>query len=214
MCNVQGNDNPPHGGDEKKKREQFPVDVKIVKAISFEVNDGRGDLVRLVIMNDRATQRYASYREYHSGQGCLPLDDVSSFTMRSRTIEDSQEAIDAFLGSASEPMEVPQIVSFCRGIHSPSGARCRLYKAIDPDDDTRMMGVFIEQDAQGNLERITWYKTWYASSAFHSTPERLEFTLVRSDNGAPSLDLNDIGGWTWHYSTYFGVGLSSQEVKA
>ena len=208
MPDLPGSDHVPRNDGEIKIREQFPVDVKIVRGVHFETNDGRGDLLRIVVMNDRATAQYASYREYHGGNATIFVDDVSSFTLRSRRIEETQQAIDGVLGSMSTPLEIPQVVSFCRGVHSPSGARSRLYKAVDPDDSTKMMGVLIEQDARGRLERVTWYKTWSASAAFVAIPDALEFVLVRGESGAPSLDPNDIGGWAWHYSTTFGIGPS------
>ncbi|MDI1436520.1 hypothetical protein [Polyangium sorediatum] len=198
-----------HRGDgETKIQEQFPVDVRIVRGVHFETSDGRGDLLRIVVMNDRATTQYASYREYHGGNASIFVDDVPSFTLRSSRIEEDPRAIDGVLGAMSAPLEIPQVVSFCLGIHTPSGARCRLYKAVDPDDSTRMMGVLIEQDARGRLERVTWYKTWSASAAFFTIPDALEFALVTNESGTPSLDPNDIGGWAWHYSTNVGIGPS------
>ncbi|MDI1480544.1 hypothetical protein [Polyangium sp. y55x31] len=193
---------------ETKIREQFPVDVKIVRGVRFETNDGRGDLLRIVVMNDRTVAQYAPYREYHGGNAAIFVDDVSSFTLRSSPIEETQQAVEGVLGAMSAPLEIPQVVSFCRGIHTPSGARCRLYKAVDPDDDTKMMGVLIEQDARGRLEQVTWYKTWSAGAAFAAIPDALEFVLVKDESGAPSLHPNDIGGWAWHYSTSFDIGPS------
>ncbi|MDC3956334.1 hypothetical protein [Polyangium jinanense] len=208
MPELPSDGHAPRGDGETKIWEQFPVDVKIVRGVRFETNDGRGDLLRIVVMNDRATAQYASYREYHGGNIAIFVDDVSSFTLRSSRIEETEQAIDGMLGVMSTPLEIPQVVSFCRGIYTPSGARSRLYKAVDPDDSTKMMGVLIEQDARGILERVTWYKTWSAGAAFAVIPDVLEFVLVKDERGAPSLDPNDIGGCAWHYSTTFGIGPS------
>jgi hypothetical protein len=155
MSDLPSDSHTPRGDGETKIWEQFPVDVKTVRGVRFETNDGRGDLLRIVVMNDRAIAQYGTYREYHGGNAAIFVDDVAAFTLRSSRIEETEQAVEGMLGAMSTPLEIPQVVRFCRGIHTPSGARCRLYKAVDPDDDTKMMGVLIEQDARGRLERIT-----------------------------------------------------------
>jgi hypothetical protein len=202
-----------HNNDERDGHEQFPVDT-LVRKVWLDTHGPGGDLIRIVVMSNHATPRYSAYREYHYGHTDVSVEDITSFTLRSGTIAGTEQAIDDFVGSMPMPLDIPQVVSFCRGIHSPSGARKRLYKAIDPDDNTKMIGVLIEQDSQGMLAQVTWYKTSEASALFHSTPDSLDFDLVKDENGAPSLDPNDIGGWTWHYSTNLGIGLSSPRVTA
>ena len=198
--------------DAKKAKgwEQFPVDIKVIRAVRFDTNTYRGDVLRVVVMNDLTADQYSAYHEYHFGNTEISIEDISSFTLRSCTIADTREAIAEFIGSMSTPLDIPQVVSFSCGIQSPIGDRKRLYKAMDPDDNQKMLGLLIEQDSQGVLTQVTWYKTWEASAAFCSTPETLEFEVVKDENGVPSIDPNDISGWTWYYSTTIGVGLSAQ----
>lgn len=193
----------------KRHLEQFPVDVKI-RGYRFETD--AGDLLRIVVMSDNVTTLHARYREYHHGSNAVFVDTVGKFMLRSTSIERSEQAIEAFAQGMSAPLDIPQIVSFTQGIQTPSGAKCRLYKAIDPDDASTMMGLMIEQDNHGNLERVTWYKAWAASSAFREVPANVEFTIVKDENGSPSLDPNKIGGWTWYFSTTIGIGLSAPPI--
>ncbi|UQA57421.1 hypothetical protein [Polyangium aurulentum] len=212
MHRVDPDINDNRDDQEHDGHEQFPVDIKVVRTARFHTD--RGDLVRIVVMNDCTTPQYSAYREYHFGNAEVSVEDVTSFMLHSSTIPSTQEAIGEFVGTMSTPLDIPQVVSFCRGIHCPSGARKRLYKATDPDDNTKMLGVLIEQDEQGKLTQVMWYKTWEARAAFRSVPDALEFQLVTDESGTPSLDPNDIGGWTWHYSTSLEIGLSATEIKA
>ena len=63
-----------------------------------------------------------------------------------------------------------------------------------------MIGVLIEQSTAGALTKISWYKTQEASAIFATTPTALEFEVVKNSAGEPSLDPNDIAGWTWYYT--------------
>lgn len=202
----------PSSNELNRQREQFPVDVKIIRGVWFETE--LGDILRIVVMSDNVTARHSSYREYHYGTRAVSVDSVSHIVMRSRSIEHTAQAIETFAQGMSDAIDIPQVVSFVVGIQSPMGAKCRLYKATDPDDTTKMVGLLIEQDSQGNLQRVTWYKAWNATSAFRETPTNLAFELVRDESGAPSLDPNKIGGWTWYFSTTVGIGLSGLTINA
>ena len=186
--------------------EQFPVDTAHVTRISFDTHVTNGDLVRIVVMNGMATTQCSPYREYHYGNAGISLEDVAAFTMRSGTLAVTQTAVDGFVNSMPLHLDVAQSPSWSRGVHSPSGARNRLYKAADPDDRTKMIGVLLEQDTQGALTQITWYKTQDARALFQSTPDALDFELVKDERGQPSLDPNDIAGWTWYYTTSIASG--------
>lgn len=187
--------------DENDTNEQFPVDTHEVRKVRFDIIGKGIDFVRIVVMNDKSTPQHKAYHEYHYGNTGVSVEDVTSFTMLSGTMAGSQEVIDGFVGSMAMHLDIPQAASFCRGVYAPSGARKRLYKATDPDDSTKMIGVLIEQDAQGKVGQITWYKTRDANALFQATPSTLVFELVKDGNGAPSLDPNHIGGFTWYYST-------------
>jgi len=198
----------PSSNDRRGGKEQFPVDIKVTKGIRFETD--LGDLMRIVVMSDCTTQLCLPYREYHYGNATISVEQVRALLMRSTKLEASGQAIEEFSNGMSVPLNIPQVVGFRRGIHKPMSASSRLFKAVDPDDSTKMIGLLIEQDAQGNLAQVTWYKTWEADAAFRSTPEQLAFEIVQDDQGAPSIDPNDIGGWAWHFSTNVGIGLSEQ----
>lgn len=194
----------PH--DEREGNEQFPVDTKCLTQVCFDTNVANGDLLRIVVMNDRTTPQCVAYHEYYYGNLGVFLEDLPAFTMRSGPLEGTQQAVDGFVGSMSLHLDISQTASWDRGVHVPQGARNRLYKAIDPDDSTKMIGVLLEQDEHGRLTRITWYKTQNARDVFRSTPDTLNFELVKDERGAPSLDPNDIAGWTWYYTPSIAGG--------
>lgn len=196
---------------QRTDREQFPVDVK-VRGIRFTTD--LGDIMRIVVMSDQATTRYQPYREYHYGNTAVPVDRVDTILLRSVIIGTSDKDIDGFAQGMAAPLDISQVVRFSRGIYNPSASSCRLFKATDPDDATQMMGLLIEQDAQSNLVQATWYKTSEATAAFLRVPEQLEFQLVKNGQGMLSVDPTDIGGWTWHHSTNFGIGLSAPSIRA
>ncbi len=191
---------------ERARDEQFPVDAKVLTKVRFENSVINGDILRIVVMNDQDTPQHSAYHEYYYGNLGVSLADITAFTMRSGRLESTQEAVQRFVGEMGLHLDISQNAIWDRGVYSPSGAVKRLYKAIDPDDRTKMIGVLLEQDEHGSLTRITWYKTQDAKDLFHSTPDTLDFELVKDERGAPSLDPNDIAGWTWYYTTSLASG--------
>lgn len=198
MDKILHDTSPRHSDLKRIGREQFPVDTKVIRMIRFDAN---GDLMRIVAMNDQSTPSCSAYREYHHGNNSMSIDNVTSFTLRSSTTSCTQQNIDAFVGSMPLHLDVAQAASWCRGIHEPSVTRKRLYKATDPDDSNRKIGVLLEQDSQGKLMGITWYKTQPSAALFQTTPETLVFEVVKNAENMPSLDPNDIGGWAWYFTT-------------
>ncbi|CAN95855.1 hypothetical protein sce5692 [Sorangium cellulosum So ce56] len=186
---------------ENPGNEQFPVDTRVVTRIRLFVDRAGVDLARIVLMNDQATPQHSPYREYHHGNAGVLIDGVTSLSMHADAIACSQQAIEGFVGTMPMHLDLLQSAKWRRGVCTSSAAHKRLFKAIDPDDSTKMIGLLIEQDQQGRLERVTWYKTRDARTLFHATPEKLTFEMVKDENGAPSLDPSDIGGWTWFYTT-------------
>ena len=184
--------------------EQFPVDTDVIRKIRFDTNGSLGDLLRIVVMNKQSTSENRANQEYHHGNSAVSIQSVSTFTMRSGTLETSQQAIDSFVGSLPLNITLGQAPIWVRGVYTASGVQKRLYKATDPDDSTKMIGVLLEQDTAGHLTQITWYKTSDAGPLFWATPSTVEFSLVTDENGAASLDPSHIGGWTWYYTTSFG----------
>ena len=188
----------------EREKEQFPVDTAVLTNVRLYVDSALGDLVRIVVMNNLSTSQCDSYAEYYHGNAGLSVESVDSLTLRGDTIEGTQQNIDDFVSSMPLHLKIRQPCNWYRGVYTPSGARKRLYKATDPDDSTRMIGLLIEQDSQGKIAQITWYKTTNGGAVFRSTPRSLRFALVKDQKDAISLDPNDIGGWTWYYTTSFG----------
>lgn len=205
------NDSRANHADASDKRrkgdEQFPVDVKVLLGISLE--NETLTILRVAVMGDLMTNKYSSYREYHAFNEGASITDVNGFVLRSEILDRMESAIDAFLAPMSTPLDIPQVVNFQRGVVTSTAPRKRLFKATDPDDNTRMIGCLLEQNELGGLQRVTWYKTTNSPSVFQAIPKSLTFTAVKNANGEPSTDPNDIGGWAWYHSTGNGIGLSA-----
>jgi hypothetical protein len=200
MDKTQSNIEKGAVGEDWRGGEQFPVDTKGITKVRFEIHETGGDLARGVVTNDQETSQCAARREYYFGDAGASIEGVVSFTLRSGVMPGTQEAIDGFVGAMTRELDVAQPCGWCRGVYTASAARSRLYKAVDPDDSTRMIGLLIEQDLEGKLVQLTWYKTTGVGPVFSSAPEALDFDLVTDEGSAPSLDPNHIGGWTWYHS--------------
>mgnify|MGYP002149377981 CR=1 FL=1 len=136
------------------------------------------------------------------GNNNVSIDDIEAFSFRAAPLgSEHQQDIDTFVGSFPQSFVSPQSATWTRGVYTPTAARKRLYKATDPDDSTRLIGMLLEQDTNGRLRQVAWYKAQESSVIFQSTPSSLDFELVRDHNGAPTTDPSYIGGWTWYYCT-------------
>jgi len=207
---MQNNSRTNHADPSDKRRkgnEQFPVDIKVLLGISLE--NETLTILRVAVMGSLMTPKYSCYREYHAFNERLSITDVNGFVLRSEILDATEQAIDAFLAPLSTPLDIPQVVHFERGIIESTAPRKRLFQATDPDDNTKMIGCFLEQNEAGSLERVTWYKTTNSHSVFQTIPKSLSFTVVKNEKGEPSIDPNDIGGWAWYHSTGKGIGLST-----
>lgn len=190
---------------EADKNEQFPANTRVTK-FYFDSNTTVGDLVRIVVMSGNATSNCSANHEYHYGNAGVSIDKVAGFTLRSGLLEATQSAIDEFAGSLPLNLATAQAPSWSRGVYTPTGAHNRLFQAVDPDDSTKMIAVLIEQDARGQLAKISWYKTQDARAIFATAPASLAFEVVKNGAGEPSLDPNDISGWTWYHTTSVALG--------
>lgn len=187
--------------NEERGYEQFPGNTHVISKIRFVTNDPGGDVLKILVMNNMSTTNCSAHHEYIHGAMNVSVESLSSFTMSTDTLEATQQAIDGFVGEMPLQITVPQSATWIRSVYEPSGARKRLFKAVDPDDSTRMIGVLLEQDAAGRLSNITWYKTKDTGVIFSTTPSTLAFELVKDEDSQPSCDPNDIGGWTWYYTS-------------
>lgn len=178
--------------------EQLPVDGSVDK---YRFDAGPlGDFARIVTMSNNSTTQRASMTEYHHNDTAISIEDVTSFILRGGTIATSDTAIASFVGSMPQQFTRAQSPNWTLGVRTPTAARNRLYKGVDPDDSNKMIGVLLEQDTSGYLTQITWYKTVNTGPVFGSLPTSISFSLVTDAYGAPSTDPNDIGGWTWYYA--------------
>ena len=91
-------------------------------------------------------------------------------------------------------------VGWTSGTYTPPEVQARLYKATDPDDDGKQIGLLIEQDEDDNLRAVTWYKQSNTGKIFDVTPERLSSSLVTNAEEGPSVDPNDIEEGDWYHA--------------
>jgi hypothetical protein len=199
---------PNDSSDKRKKPEQFPVDVKVLLGVSLE--NEAATLLRIAVMGEFMTTKYSPFREYHAFNERVNINTIDRFTLHIDILDPAESAIDAFLAPMAAPADIPQVVSFERGVYTPTNSQKRLYQAVDPDDPSRMIGCLIEQNELGQSANVTWYKTTNTRAVFQTIPKSLVFTAVKKENGQDSLDPNDIGGWTWYHSTNQGIGLSAR----
>lgn len=202
--------NHSDSSDKRKNNEQFPVDVKVLLGVSIE--NEAGLILRIAVMGELMTPKYSSFSEYHAFGNRVTLNSIDRFTLKTDILDPTESAIDAFLAPMAAPADIPQVVTFERGVYTPTSAQKRLYQAVDPDDNSRLIGCLFEQDAQGRLGQLTWYKTTNGRAIFQTIPKSLAFTVVKKENGDDSLDPNDIGGWTWYHSTNKAIGLSAKPI--
>lgn len=201
MSNVNDRSNSHSDTSQKDPYSQYPVDAYVgsVGKVSFDTNGPSGDFIRMVVMSDTVAAGREARREYIHNNPAISIDDVPSFTVRYAVMRG--EEIDAFLGVMPQQLTIAQAPDWRCGVYRPTEARQRLYKALDPDEQTKMIGVLLEQNSEGRLSRITWYKTRSAKAIFEQSPKTLEFEAVKTAAGERSTNPNDIGGWTWYFTT-------------
>jgi hypothetical protein len=185
---------------------QVPVDahVSVIEFVSVD-----GSLIRLVATNDvdPAGSTYASHTEYWS-MAPISVERNGPLAMEASQKELTAEEITDFLLPSTgwgPVVSVAQVIGtsgWKKGTYVPTGAQKRLFKAVDPDDSNAYIGLLIEQDANDNLTRVTWYKTAVTGTIFATTPSSLTFDQVQDRHGAPSVDPRDIdASATWYYAS-------------
>jgi hypothetical protein len=196
--------NGPRPTQPQKGKEQFPVDTDVLTLVRLSIDELRGDLVKIAVMNNLSTSTNQAYTEYYHGNAAESVEGIEAFSLIGSSTTGSQQHIDDFVGAFPLHLSIAQPCSWCRGVYAPQGAQKRLFQATDPDDSTRRIGLLIEQDTQGKITQVAWYKTTDTGAVFSKTPSALAFTRVKDGDGNDSLDPNDIGGWTWYYTTSMG----------
>ena len=185
---------------------QVPIDagISMIEFISLD-----GSLIRLVTTNDvnPAGSTYASHTEYWS-MAPISVERNGPLAMEASQKELTAEEITDFLLPSTgwgPVVSIAQVIGtsgWTQGTYVPTGAQKRLFKAVDPDDSNAYIGLLIEQDANDNLTRVTWYKTALTGTIFATTPSSLTFDEVQDSHGDPSVDPRDIdASATWYYAS-------------
>lgn len=186
----------------RKQHRQLPVDTGVVTEIWFTASSTQ--FIRVVAMNDVNEGAFEDDTEYWYTSGNLALSGISTLTMASQADTFDEEDIEDFIGQFSLAFEHEQSIGtggWTEGTRSPTGAQARLYKATDPDNVNRQIGLLIEMNSNDDLTAITWYKRENTGTIFASTPSTLSFTLVTDGMDNPSVDPTDIANETWYYVT-------------
>jgi hypothetical protein len=189
--------------------QQTPPIKQQLTRISFVAN--AGDLLRLVVTNDSAPvgSVYANWTEYWSGSRETFIDGVSSLVLKSSSAQQltEQDIKDYLLPSSAwgATLAWKQVIGtagWTKGTYVPKAARKRLFAAVDPDDASRKIGLLIEQNSDGTLARMTWYKAALTGTIFAAVPSQLSFTQVLNVDKVPSTNPGDIDPTaTWYYAT-------------
>lgn len=185
---------------------QIPIDpdVTMIEFTSFD-----GSLIRLVTTNDTdpVGSTYASHTEYWS-MAPMSVERNGPLGMEASQKELTAEEITDFLLPSTgwgPVVSIAQVIGtsgWTQGTYVPTGAQKRLFKAVDPDDSNVYIGLLIEQDANDNLTRVTWYKTALTGTIFATTPSAMTFEQVQDSHGDPSVDPRDIdASATWYYAS-------------
>ncbi|WP_437968698.1 hypothetical protein WMF04_05125 [Sorangium sp. So ce260] len=185
---------------------QVPPDVKMQRLV-FTVSDGH--LIRAVVTsaNNPSGPLYDAGVEYWSGYSGLAVTSYTTLSMASTRDQLTESQITSLLlpnTNWGPILDITQNIGtggWTLGTYQPTAARSRLFKAVDPDNPTRFIGLVIEQDLNNDLERITWYKQVLTGTIFSQTPPSLTFSVVLDSGGQPSTNPNDIVQATWYHAS-------------
>mgnify|MGYP000149055088 CR=1 FL=1 len=192
------------GADEPSLAEaygrQVPVDAQHVTEIWIDLPTSV--FIKVVAMNDVTVGSFQSGMEYwYASATSLGEEDELDFGSQSGSYTSTQ--INQFIGELDPVFEWTQEIGtqgWTQGTYSPVADQARLYRAADPDDSQKLIGLLIEQDSSDNLRGITWYKQDNTGKIFDTTPGELTFTVVTNQQDEPSTDPADIDAGTWYYA--------------
>ena len=188
---------------------QIPVDTSKVTGIQF-MYDGLPFLQ--VLATGDAVERgskFARRTEYWAATSAVPVSNLTSLEMVATEVRETDRAMTGFLypdAHFGAALTAPQVVSpadWTKGEYAPGSMNAKLFKAPDPDDPSRSIGLLIEQNARGKLVATTWYKAANDTGRiFDHTPHALTFSAVVDDHGRPTSDPRYIDGYaTWYHYT-------------
>jgi hypothetical protein len=210
MANIKSTEGDQHDqrqadghddGDEALDR-QVPVSVN--KSMFIWIDDNNRDtFLRVIVTGNRPVPGFDIDTEYWYTSTDVAITEVSSVTFRAQSSPYSEKDFLSHIGGFAQAISTRQTIGaagWTEGAHTPTGTQARLYKAVDPDDSTKWIGLLIEQDAKNALTGITWYKqTNISGNAFERTPASLTFSLVTCE-GSPSTSPSDVASGAWYYA--------------
>lgn len=180
--------------------QQVPVDTGKVTEIYLDALSAV--FIKVVVTNDQTVGGFLSNTEYWYASSAVSVTDAPLITLGSQAGAYDAAQIQQFLGATPLAFTWTQVVgtgAWTKSIYKPTAAQARLFKATDPDDPTRRIGLLIEQDSTNKLKGITWYKQVNTGKAFNVTPTSLSLAPVFDSSGNPSTDPNFITPSTWYY---------------
>lgn len=180
---------------------QIPVDTQKVTEIWIDL--ASSVFIKVVAMNDLTVGSFVSNKEYwYAAATSLAAEEELTFSSQSGVYNSTQ--INQFIGELGQAFQWTQAIGtqgWTQGTYQPSATYSRLYKAIDPDESEKQIGLLIEQNSSLALVKITWYKQENTGKIFDTTPTELGFTLVRDAQNDPSTDPADIAIGDWYYTS-------------
>jgi hypothetical protein len=192
---------PGHDGGGGPIMEQIPVSTNKSTKVWIEDHFSR-PFLKIIVTNNRLVPGFDIDTEYWYTSIDTSISGVSSITFKSQSDRYSEEDLVAHVEGSTHAFSTRQTIGtagWTEGTYVPRGTQKRLYKAVDPDDATKWIGLLIEQDETNALTGITWYKqTNSTGTVFGRTPTSLAFRLVTHE-GSPSTSPSDVASGTWYY---------------
>jgi hypothetical protein len=193
----------------KRTERQIPPFLEMAIELVF-INGGR-DFIKVAAtgIDPNLGGIYAQNTEYWYAKAT----SVASMTSISMTLARdtfTAEQLNAFFSGFTKAFTDPEVVtqaSWTQGQYTPpAGTTARMFRAPDPDDGTKYIGLVIAQDSTKKLKATAWYKTvqpadgsvWTAANM--PVDNGLTWSLVRDGNGNPTLNPNFIqSNQTWYH---------------
>lgn len=184
---------------------QTPPDLEIQIGVADDTLQNALDpYIRIISVGHAAKGNYTAHTEYwYDCHTRIPPGDLR---LKLENIEIWSDAritasVTGFTLRFTHARVVPAS-DWVTGTRIPSGSNSLLFKMVDPDQLTTHLGILVEQDSMGDLQRVTWYKTWRpANGQIWSTnpPSPATLILVVNESGVPTTDPAYIDSTaTWH----------------
>jgi hypothetical protein len=178
-------------------------------ATEITISNNNVGFVRLIGTGDDPNLggSYAANTEYWYAKSTSVVG-MTSVAMTVATSAFTASQVDRFFNGYTFAFTEAQVVTpsmWTSGQYTPpTGTTARLFKATDPDDTSKQIGLVIAQDASNNLKATAWYKTSQPSGGWvwqpANMPASLSWTLVTDGGGNATLDPSYIqSGQSWYW---------------